>query len=86
MIELIGWLGSICFALCAAPEAYNAWIRGNAGTVSRVFLWIWLTGELLTTIYIPNKHGWDWPIMTNLSLNIFFILVILRYVYFPRRR
>lgn len=85
MIDLIGWLASICFAVCGLPQAIESWKHGHSIGVSSLFLWLWFSGEVLMMLYIPNKHGWDWPLMLNLILNTSFICVIIWYKYFPRR-
>lgn len=84
MIELIGWLGAACFALCGLPQAYVCYKQGHGRGVSNLFMWIWLAGELLTMPYIYFTHGLDPVIFFNLTLNTIFIIIILRYIYFPR--
>lgn len=84
MIEFIGWLGSVCFAVCGAPQAYHCYKTGNGKGISKPFIWIWLAGEILTMPYIYFTHGLDPIIFFNLTLNTIFILIILFYIYFPR--
>jgi len=86
MIQIIGWLASICFAMCAAPQAILSYRQGHSKGISKTFLFLWLMGELLMMIYVPLSLGWDGPIMVNLIVNTAFILVILKYMYFPRRK
>ena len=84
MIELLGWISSFFFAVCGAPQAWVCYRQGHGRGISALFMWIWLMGELFAFPYILLKYGIDLPILTNLTVNTFFIVVILRYVYFPR--
>lgn len=84
MIEYVGWFASLCFALCALPQAYQCVKQGHGIGINKLFMWIWLSGEVSMMPYIVIKHGWDWPIMFNLTVNTFFIIVIMKYIYFPR--
>lgn len=84
LIDIVGWIASACFALCGAPQAWDCYKAGHGKGINKLFMWVWLSGELLMMPYVVLKHEWDWPIMTNLILNSFFILVILKYIYKPR--
>lgn len=84
MLELIGWLASLCFALCSIPQALQCYRQGHGIGLNKPFMWIWLAGELLMMPYVLGKHGFDGPIMFNLTVNTFFIIIILKYIYFPR--
>jgi len=84
MAEFLGWLGSFCFAICGIPQAYLCYKQGHGIGVSKLFIWIWLFGELFTMPYIYFNYGIDPVIFFNLILNTFFIIVIIRYIYFPR--
>lgn len=86
MLSFIGWLGSLCFALCAAPQAYQCYKQKHASGVNSAFIWLWFIGEICMIIYTPMTLGWDWPIMTNYIVNIIFICIILRYIYFPKQK
>jgi len=84
VINIIGWIGSACFAICGAPQAWLSYTQGHSKGVDKTFLWLWLVGELCMIVYVPTKLAWDWPIMVNLVLNTFFILVIMKYAYYPK--
>lgn len=83
MIEFLGWAGGVLLALCGAPLAINAVLKGKDDT-NRVFLWSWYIGEILTISYIHIKHGFDYPLLFNYGMNILFITAILYYNYFNR--
>lgn len=84
MISVIGWLGGILLALCGLPLAWSAYKTGKDNT-NRTFLHWWLTGEVMLLTYVFWEHGFDWPLLFNYTSNIFLILFVLRYNYYPRR-
>lgn len=81
MLDIIGWIGAFCFAVCGLPQAYAAYKKGNSEGVSLPFLVLWGLGEILTLIYMLPKQ--DYPVIFNLLVNLFFILVIMRYKLWP---
>lgn len=85
LIEAIGWIGSLLLAVCAAPQAWTSFKVKHGKGVSALFLWMWVIGEILTLAYILLSPALQLPLIVNYSLNIFFILVILRYKYFPAK-
>ena len=83
-IEVIGWLGSICFTLCGLPQAIACIKQGHGNGLSKTFLWLWFLGEIFMLNYTIFKLNMDGPLTVNLATNIIFILIIFRYVYFPK--
>ena len=81
-MELIGWIGSILFAACGIPQAYESYTKGNSDGLTWAFLLMWLGGEILTLIYITPKL--DYPLIFNYTNNLVCLLVILRYKIRPR--
>lgn len=84
MIELLGYLGGIIFAICALPQSIQSYKEGHSRGVNALFLWLWLFGELITFIYVYLKHGVDIPLFLNYTVNIILILFIIRYKYWER--
>ena len=82
-MELIGWLGSLMMAFCAAPQAFKSYKSGNSHGISSSFLWIWFWGEFFTLFYILFAK-FSIPLIVNYSVNIVFIFVIIWYHYMPR--
>jgi uncharacterized protein with PQ loop repeat len=81
-LEYIGWIGSIAFAICGLPQAYNSYKTGNSRGSSFGFLFLWLIGEVFTLVYVyPKSHE---PLIFQLIWNIIFILIILRYKIWER--
>ena len=77
MSDWIGWAGSILFAACAIPQAWQSWREGHSRGLSWSFLLLWLSGEVLTIAYVLPKL--DWPLLFNYGANLACLLVILRY-------
>lgn len=85
LISLIGWLGAICFAVCAVPQAYQCYREGHAIGINWVFLLLWIGGEVLSLVYVLLTMAAAWPLIFNYVMSIIFTLVILKYKVFPRK-
>jgi len=53
LIEIVGWIGSICFIL-----AYGLVAQGKLDGKGKTFNWINLVGALLYTFYAIRKSAW----------------------------
>ncbi len=51
MMEAVGWVGSILFALCGLPQAIKTIRTKSAKDFSLPFLGMWLGGELCMISY-----------------------------------
>ena len=85
MVSLFGWTSSLLFAICAVPQAYICYKQGHGRGLSKTFLWIWLWAEIFYVPYIYLKFGWDWPIMSNIIANLICMIIIMRYIYWPKQ-
>jgi uncharacterized protein with PQ loop repeat len=85
MIEVLGWVGGALLALCGLPQAIKSWKDGHSDGISDSFLWMWFIGEVFLLIYILFKHGLDLPLVANYLINLFFIVIIIKYKYKPRK-
>lgn len=86
MLELVGWVGALAFAISAAPQAWLCWKRGKATGISVWFLILWGVGEWFSLVYGLATLPWESPILWNYVVNGFFWVVIVRYKVRPRRR
>lgn len=77
MLEIIGWIGSVCFALCAAPQAYQSFKNKHSNGVNLYMLFLWSVGAVCSLIYIVPD--WKWPLIFNYSLNILWLSIIYYY-------
>lgn len=76
-MQVIGWTGSILFALSGIPQAWTSYRQGHSRGLSPLFLGLWLAGEVLTLAYILPKL--DWPLLFNYGFNLSCLIVILKY-------
>lgn len=77
ILQTIGWLGSILFALCAVPQAWKSFKEKSAEGLSWTFLLMWLFGEVLCLTYAVGNRLW--PLVFNYVFNLMALIVILRY-------
>lgn len=75
VLELIGWIGSICFAVSAAPQALKSVQDGHSEGIAVGMLILWFIGEICSLVYVwPKKHV---PLIANYTLNFIFLVVII---------
>lgn len=86
MPDLVGWIGSILFAICGAPQALKSIREGHSRGMAPAFLAFWLGGELCYLYSTAAKFGFVSWLVVNILGNIFFVLVIIYYAVFPRKR
>lgn len=70
MTNVLGWVGSVCFALCGAPQAAKCVWQGHARGLSLWFLGLWLAGEICYVAAVLTEFGWVAWMMVNYTLNI----------------
>ncbi|HDH51755.1 MAG TPA: PQ-loop repeat-containing protein [Nitrospirae bacterium] len=76
MADLIGWIGSVAFAVCGFPQAWECFKSKSAKGISPVFVGLWLTGEVCYVISVLMKFGWVTWMMFNYLANLVSIAVI----------
>jgi len=85
--EIIGWIGSIFFAVCALPQAIHTYRTKRSDDLSEMFLWFWFWGEVFTLAYILYgdymKGTYHFPLYFNYIFNLFllFYLIYAKYTY-----
>lgn len=84
MIDLIGWAGSLLFAICGAPQAWKSYKDGHSDGLSHSFIWMWFGGEVLCTVYVIAQPVILIPILFNYLINFGFLVVMIRYKYWPK--
>lgn len=77
MLEIIGWLGSICLAISGLPQAWMSYKERNSRGISWSFLLLWSFGEIFALAYVWDKL--DLPLITNYVTNLLVLGVILYY-------
>lgn len=76
MIEFIGWIGSMLFALCALPQVILVWKQKHAHGLSWGFLNMWFWGEVLCFLYVASQPVLQIPLLANYILNFVLLLII----------
>jgi uncharacterized protein with PQ loop repeat len=85
--EIIGWIGSILFAVCALPQAIHTFRTKKSDDLSAMFLWFWFWGEIFTLSYILYSDfatgTYHFPLYFNYIFNLFllFYLIYAKYTY-----
>ena len=82
MSEIVGWIGSILFSLCAAPQAYKSGKQKHSGGLDWSFLMMWLLGGIFTLAYVSQKDD-VLPLLVNYYTNLSLLCVIIWYRLFP---
>lgn len=84
LIEIIGWLGSICLAICGIPQAWQSYKDKHSEGISWGFVLLWAFGELFALAYVYDKL--DLPLLVNYATNILILGVILYYKIKPGKK
>lgn len=79
---LMGWIGSVCLALCGVPQAIQSYKDKHSHGISWGMLLLWAFGEIFALTYVFNKL--DMPMVMNYGINIFVIAVMLYYKFRPQ--
>lgn len=74
MINFLGWLGSLCFAFSAIPQAYQCYKQKHAHGISWGFLSLWATGEVCMTVYASSPF--NLILLTNYTINFVLLMLI----------
>lgn len=77
LFVILGWMGSICLAICGVPQAWMSYKDKHSHGISWAFLLLWAFGELFALGYVYNKL--DAPLLLNYSINILIVGLILYY-------
>ena len=77
MTEIIGFIGSVAFAISGIPAACAAY-KDRSCTYPWAFLGLWGLGESLCSIYVLSK-GADTLFWYNYLPNAICLIVLMRY-------
>lgn len=80
MFEIIGWIGTISFALCGAPQALQCVRQGHTRGLSLSYLLLWLTGDVCYIVSVWGQFGFVIWMMANYLLNLLWLAIIFYYV------
>ena len=83
LIDVCGWIGSICYAVYSIPQAIDAYKKGYTQGLSNSMVLLLFFGALCSLIYIiPDVTS---PLFYNFSISLMAASTILRYHFFPRK-
>ena len=82
IFEILGWLGSICLAICGIPQAWQSFKDKHSHGISWGFVLLWAFGEIFALAYVYDKL--DLPLLLNYATNILILAVILYYKISPK--
>ena len=82
LFEILGWLGSICLAICGIPQAWQSFKDKHSHGISWGFVLLWAFGEIFALAYVYDKL--DLPLVLNYATNILILAVILYYKIKPQ--
>ena len=82
IFEIMGWLGSICLAICGLPQAWQSFKDKHSHGISWGFVLLWAFGEIFALAYVYDKL--DLPLLLNYATNILILAVILYYKISPK--
>jgi len=82
IFEIMGWLGSICLAICGIPQAWQSIKDKHSHGISWGFVLLWAFGEIFALAYVYDKL--DLPLLLNYATNILILAVILYYKIKPQ--
>ena len=77
IFQILGWLGSICLAVCGLPQAWMSYKDKHSRGISWAFILLWAMGEAFALAYVYDKL--DAPLVVNYITNILIVGVILYY-------
>ena len=67
MIEILNWIGTICYCICAIPQSRQAWMTKSVAGMRWDLLLLWAGGEvsmLAYSLYVNNN-----ALLTNYVVN-----------------
>lgn len=83
MIDFLGWVGSLAFAVCAIPQAIQSLKDGHTNGLNWGYLGLWTLGEVCMLIYILPKG--DIPLLINYLGNGVCLSIMLWFKVYPRK-
>jgi uncharacterized protein with PQ loop repeat len=78
------WIGTIILILRVMPQAFRSWVDGHSNGLSPAMLWLWLLGSSLVLPHLILLEDFSAGIVY--FTNIFFVCIMLKYSYFPRKK
>lgn len=84
LFSILGWLGSVCLAICGVPQAIQSFKDKHSHGISWGFLLLWTFGEIFALAYVYDKL--DLPLLVNYGSNILIVGIMLYYKIYPKAK
>lgn len=81
--QILGWIGAICFIVCAVPQAVLCIKQGHTKGLSLWFLLLWFIGEVTYTLAVLLEYGLVLWLLSSYIAGILSLFVIGRYYFWP---
>lgn len=82
-LEFLSWIGTFVLIIRGLPQAVRSWKEGHSNGLSGQMLWLWLIGSFLVLPHLILMEDYSSGIVY--CANITFVLIILKFFYFPRK-
>lgn len=76
-LEIVGYVGGICLAMCGLPQAIQSYNQKHSDGLNVIFLLLWTIGEIFTIIYVIPIMSI--PLFINYGANLIFLSIIWKY-------
>ena len=84
-MEIIGWLYTLCFAICYIPQIYKSIITKKVDDVSVSLFTLSLLGYIAALTYTIGEIGFNLILITNYILGgLCSLIMILIYFYYKK--
>lgn len=81
LLTVLGWVGSMAFALSALPQTILVVRQGHADGMDPAFLGLWFLGEIC--MIVSTWHLRHWPLRANYLINFALLCIIIYYFFLP---
>lgn len=80
---ILSWIGTLILVLRGYPQAVKSIKDGHSDGLTPAMLWYWLLGSFLVLPHLILMG--DFAVATIYVSNIFFVLIMIKYYYWPRK-
>ena len=84
-LQIFGWIGSFCYAVCAVPQAYTSIKQGHSDGINPWFMALMVIGGLGSFLFISNRISENLPLVINFVCSGSAAAVVLFYCFHRRK-
>jgi hypothetical protein len=85
VVEVVGFIGALAFALSGIPQAIQSIRLGTSRGMAGGTVALWMVGEVAMLAYVLAKYPSDLALVGNYSVNLLIVGAISWLWLFPRR-